>query len=291
MVVLLGYVCRDVAVLQYLLHAVLGNKSLYMDVLFHNIPGTCSIENIQIYSEHIISSYQPLILFVGEVLASKLQQVLLDGYHLVQGNASNTEHVKICAFVKNGCEYQVSPVNSEIQTLRLKLGSTTVTGVYREWLSSDPASKVLQKKRWTTFVNLWRMWRGNHLVMGDMNWDWLNAPTQHQASLEPIRNQVLEKIIPSGGSQLLSTPTRHQRGQTPALLDHIYQRGDLEVPRRFNRNLIGTDHNLVGARVSLKKPVFQPQFIKTWNENCFTTGRGRRSGSGGMCSQILGLRN
>ena len=90
------------------------------------------------------------------------------------------------------------------------------------------------------------------------------------ASLEPIRNQVLEKIIPSGWSQLLSTPTRHQRGQTPALLDHIYQRGDLEVPRRFNRNLIGTDHNLVGARVSLKKPVFQPQFIKTWNENCFT---------------------
>ena len=27
--------------------------------------------------------------------------------------------------------------------------------------------------------------------------------------------------------------------------------------------MIGTDHNLVGARVSLKKPVFQPQFIRT----------------------------
>ena len=45
MVVLLGYVCHDVVVLQSVLHAVHGNKSLYMDVLFQNIPGTCGFGN------------------------------------------------------------------------------------------------------------------------------------------------------------------------------------------------------------------------------------------------------
>ena len=75
---------------------------------------------------------------------------------------------------------------------------------------------------------------------------------------QKIKDLYYDEILSKGWRQWIFWVTRVQKKCQSSLLDHMYTK-NVEVSRIFMKNVIGMDHSLVGVRVSLRKPMFQPQ--------------------------------
>ena len=76
------------------------------------------------------------------------------------------------------------------------------------------------------------------LVCRDFNFDPNNSVTAHQKTLNNIRDIMEDQKVDRGWQQLVTDLTRFQRGDEPALLDHIYtnQEDFVEQQRRVQHH-------------------------------------------------------
>ena len=107
---------------------------------------------------------------------------------------------------------------------------------YRDWKymhQQDDSSRTLedQMSRWISFLDQWEaaVASGREIcVIGDINLNfltWMNSnvtQTSHAKKLQPLVNELFNRIIPYGFKQLVSEPTRFMSGCEPSGLDHIY---------------------------------------------------------------------
>ena len=139
--------------------------------------------------------------------------------------------------------------------------SLRVGGIYREHhiLGEDNQNmtnhevQLRQEERWRVIVKNWKAASKNRncLVIGDLNLDYLkwNSPDYHQEEMTNLIQQQIESI---GYIQVIDTMTRAWENQTESLIDHVW----LNCPRRLHSHLNTlrtiSDHNIVGANISLR---------------------------------------
>ena len=134
-------------------------------------------------------------------------------------------------------------------------------GIYREWAvegNQDTKSKEQQVERLTDFVDYWLKVRCKCICVGNYNFDPFPG-TEYQRSLETIRICVNNIVHPAGWRQLVRGPTRHEAGQEPALLDHVYVNQVDRTVRTWTVQMSGYDHHLVGVRYKAIGTVFKSE--------------------------------
>ena len=231
----------------------------FVDCLHQNIPGTTSIENITIHLEIIVRKYRPAVLIVSEVSTERMQHVVLDGYAWYRGNKLGHKEARVSLFVQTALPHEDLELrHCQIPLVGIKLGDYSVVGCYREWADvgeNDESRKVeKQLERSKTLFPVLKGLRGKLVLAGDFNFCLLNE----NSATQKIRDLYHDEILIKGWRQWIFRVTRVQKNCQSSLLDHVYTK-NVEVSRIFTKNVIGTDHSLVGVRVSLRKPLFQPQ--------------------------------
>ena len=250
-------------------HLYYGNrKSSYLDVIHQNIPGISNLENIQKYQQKvqdyidiIFRKYRPDVLIISEADSSLLTNLINPGYRHYTGTSTGNK-IRVSAFVKSGFQVVVKPVNSQVPTIHLQLAGWNVIGVYREWSMDGnlaTSTQVLQDCRFLDLMQKISKVKGKTTILGDFNFCSLDRQSAHQKKFDTLRRLTDKFLVPIGYSQLMVDWTRAQRGQTPACLDHVYINDTSVVTRLFNKNVLATDHNIVGVRISIKKPPFRPK--------------------------------
>ena len=142
---------------------------------------------------------------------------------------------------------------SDCPCVSIKIGGYTIISVYREWrLLGQPESDKLddQIRRLNSFLTSIKEVKGNTIILGDLNIDIneKNLESQYYCSLRALRELLASDMTTLGFDQLVKKNTRHQKGKRSSLLDHVYFRGSKKlISRQYNRNVLGDDHNLVGA--------------------------------------------
>ena len=239
-----------------------GNiKTPYFDLLHQNLPGTLSVESLQIQLELIVRRYHPAVLVVSEASTAKLQHVHLDSYVWIRGKLKDNFDTRISMYVQSCLPVEELDISCDIPTVAISMGSYSILGVYREWShvgDQDTRAIQLQLQRSLTLAPLVQSLRGKLLCIGDFNFCLKYTSSNYQMNLNPIRDLYFSMFQSSGWHQWMDKVTRAQKGSTSGLLDHVYSR-NCHVDRTYNKNITSTDHNLVGVRVILRKPLFQPQ--------------------------------
>ena len=133
-------------------------------------------------------------------------------------------------------------MNDTFTSVWLELGlpnqkKILVCNFYREWQymhqGADNSSLTIpaQLARWISFLEQWEvaiMEEKEVHVLGDANIDFLKWRDTRQPGDQDARRlhqlivQLFDRIIPHGFAQLVTGPTRIQRGQEPSGLDHYY---------------------------------------------------------------------
>ena len=232
--------------------------SPFLDVVTQNLLGTTSIPNLQIYTETLLSRYRPAVLIITEAPVSKMQHVSLPGYTWIQGIQERNKNPRISLFVQTCLPHEVLHLVCQLPLVAIRLGDINVVGLYREWTSYGSKTPANQLSRSLTLAPLLQTIRGKSLICGDFNFCYRDSSSQHQHSLNDIRELYHNILSSSGWKQWISKFTRYQKGQVPALLDQVYTK-QLDIDRVFTKNIVGTDHSMVGVRVALQKPLFQPR--------------------------------
>ena len=135
---------------------------------------------------------------------------------------------------------------------------------YREWRregKKDTDKMELQELRWLDFIDKVTKIKGPLVLMGDTNICDIYEDTVHQRSLGNMRDLVRDQLVGQGMTQMIKSTTRHVPGHRAACLDHVYTREGKNVVRTYNKNVTGFDHNMVGVRVRIDRPVFIPHTI------------------------------
>ena len=265
-----------------------GNKRS-MTVMSQNIPqGTCS-ERVSAYLDNIVEIFKPEVLFVNEVDTKVVDEACPDGYYVISGRLEKAKVIRLSAVIKKSIDVTEMDMSCEIPTVKLKVNGWTVCGVYREWrrgsrtectaseiikclkenptMPKDTEDLRLQLDRLKSLVKKWKTIneKGKVLVMGDFNINWLHSTTQQYRRLLPLKDLIHEEIMTKDYTQVINDVTRrpvgHQRHE-PSCLDHIYCTRGGWISRRWNENIIGRDHNLIGVKCNVDRP-FNPEKVFT----------------------------
>ena len=244
--------------LNKLQHSLNGNIRKYFqrysDILFQNIPWNKNVQDLQIALD-ILLSKSPAILAIGETDFSKLQACHFPGYTLIQGRQTQpiNNKIRINILIKTGLDYEEVDLTNEIPTCAVLYGGWTISFCYREWAKggSPPTQDIPQQNdRWDTMVPQWRTLTGSKsMLIGDLNYCIKNGNTQYQRRFDHIRDSIMENFLLDGWSQLVQDETRHQKGDSPSLLDHVYVTDYSYIERVYNHTTVDSDHNTVGVRL------------------------------------------
>ena len=245
------------------MHAVNGNRfSPYLDVMQQNFPGRINSEDLYNDIENILRRYKPDVLILSEVSSETVSKLTFSSYTFYPGSI-NGNKIRVSALVK--CQHQVvtESLKAEVPTVCLKISDWQVVGVYREWSKEgDTSTNGVQDQelRFLDLLTKLRKFKGKRLICGDFNFCHISN-SDHQLKLARLKKMTAKFMNPRGMVQLVQNWTRHQRGQKSSCLDHLYITNEDLVTRKFNKNVTGYDHNLIGCRISIKKPLFKPKVI------------------------------
>ena len=237
--------------------------------------------------EHIVEDYKPHVLGISETRFDhnhSLQDITIENYDIYFSKTLLNPILKTsrCAvFVHKDIvvKERKDLMNDIFSSVWLELGlpkhkKILVANFYREWqyLHQGPndnssGTVVAQLGRWNSFLEQWKMAileeKEVH-CMGDANIDFMKwkdpsqPGEQDKGRLQSLISELFERIIPHGFVQLITGPTRVQRGQIPSGLDHYYT----NRPHRANNIHTyyhgSSDHKLIFAvrhsQVKFSKP-------------------------------------
>ena len=172
-------------------------------------------------------------------------------------------------------------MNETFSSVWLELGlpkqrKILVANIYREWQylhqGEDNTSLTIQAQlaRWISFLEQWEvaiMEEKEVHVMGDANIDFLKwidtrqPENQVTGRLNQLVTQLFDRIIPHGFAQLVTGPTRVQRGQVPSGLDHYYTNKPHKVSSVHTYFHGSSDHKLIFAIRHSKAKISSPRII------------------------------
>ena len=253
-------------------HAREGNHRQAL-VLAQNVPQIYkNVASIGAHLDLLVEEYKPTVLFITELPEDKVEMCAPKGYVHVKGCLKNsTRPVRASCLVKEGVNYEVKNISTEVPTCTVKIDSWYFTGCYREWgkeAQEGTYGTEQELQRFQNFTERWTKLRGKRVLLGDFNLDLQPKEGDvNQARLEPLRQLVEDTILTKCWVQMITEPTRRKRADEAesATLDHVYVNRVNHVEEVVNTNVIDTDHNLVGCCVRTDKEVHIPRTFLSRN--------------------------
>ena len=246
-------------------HMINGNRGHFLDCLFQNIPGKQSKQrDKRIAIETILDSHKPTLLGVAEPSTDDLEKMRIRGYKLVKGNMKRGRNIRLHVFIKDGVDFKIERFCSDVPACLIKIQKFKFLFYYREWRregKKDTDKMELQELRWADFLEKVEKIKGQLVMLGDTNICDIYEDTAHQKSLGNLRDMMRDKLCERGMTQMIKATTRHLEGHKSACLDHVFTKEGKHVVRTYNKNTTGFDHNMIGLRVRIDKPVFIPHTI------------------------------
>ena len=146
---------------------------------------------------------------------------------------------------------------------------------------NDSGSVAAQLERWCLFLSKWEsaLAEGKEvIVLGDFNLDFLKwtrsdlPPHDQSVRLRPLSDQLFNRIIPQGVSQLVQGATRVWPGVQDSGLDHIYSNkpdkcSDIYMEFR------GSDHKLLRVTRFTKSMKNSARYVKKRSFKNFNEAR------------------
>ena len=170
-----------------------------------------------------------------------------------------------------------------IATVWLQLGLPNQKGIlvicgYQQWrLPGQPDSGPVtaQRVRWGKIINQWeKALNENKEVIcaldaniDALTWTSQNLPANHSnVKLKPLIDDLFEKILPHGVTQLVQVPTHSQFGVATKCLDHMYSTNP-EILSNVEATFTGmSDHKLIKIQRFSKSLKNNPRYVR---KRCF----------------------
>ena len=241
-----------------------GNGKI--NVIYQNLPCTYRSRSAETLILELIQKFKPLCLFLGEIGHDVLSSCSIPDYKLIAGKKVNSNNTRMNCFIQDTCQHEVLGVTCDVPTVAIRTMDWNLIGIYREWQvpgNNGSMNLKMQEDRFGTLTGMLKTLRGSTCCLGDFNFDLIHVDSEYQRRFDRMRELVADDLLMQGWSQVVDEPTRSQKGKNQALLDHIYTNNIDHVDGHFNRNIVGTDHNMIGAAISTKEPVFQRRVIVT----------------------------
>ena len=225
--------------------------------------------------EHLIEDHKPHVLGVSETRFDKnhnLQDLYIENYDVyfsktLQNPLLNTSRCTVFVHKDVVVKERKDLETDNFSSVWLELGlpkhkKILVAHIYREWQylhqghDRSSGSITAQFGRWNSFLEKWEeaiMEEKEVHCMGDTNIDFLKwkdpsqPGEQDKGRLKPLITQLFDRIISHGFVQLITGPTRVQRGQTPSGLDHYYTNRPQRVNNIHAFYQGSSDHKLIFA--------------------------------------------
>ena len=96
--------------------------------------------------------------------------------------------------------------------------------------------------------------------LGDANIDFLKWK-EGNGKLQPLVTQLFDRIVSQGFAQIVTGPTRAQKGQVPSGLDHYYTNCPDKIASISTFFHGGSDHRLISAFRQSKTQISKPRII------------------------------
>ena len=253
-------------------HAKNGNED-YVKAIFQNVPGyKVSHKDIELAIKTVLQEHHPSLLGIAEPSYDILNKMWFPGYKLLKGKLKGGKKFRLNVLIKDTItDYKVETFTSDVPSLLVNVGGYKFIYFYREWRWDgwEGSDKIeLQEERWNNFTHRVKSIGGKVFVLGDANIDYLREDTPHQKKLGKIRELMYEMMAARGYIQVIKEDTRFQKCKDKdeiGLLDHVYTNSMKYVANVYNSNIHGYDHNAVGIKVRMDKPVFREQIITNRN--------------------------
>ena len=258
-----------------------GNRSmnLQLKVLHWNLGARKwhnKLDDIQI----LLNDCKPDLCYISEAnLWDGLEphQMELENYKLVLPLTMNSQkHARLVLLVKETLTVTRLDqfMDDKSATIWVRVGnegrnSIRVGGIYREHLilgednqnMSNYEIQRRQEQRWKSIIKNWKAASKdrNCIVLGDINLDFLkwNCPDSSQEEMIHLTQQEIES---AGFTQVIDKITRSQINQNDSLIDHVWVNHPGRLLSHVNLVRENSDHNVIGANVTLKE-------IKTGGNN------------------------
>ena len=237
----------------------------------------------------IINTHKPLVLGLGEAQfkqGQNIEEVQQPGYTLHLDSCQESLGVSRCAVYTHNSlvvKRRDDLENKEIATVWLQLGLPNQKGIlvmcgYRQWRlpgRPDSGSVTAQRERWGKLISQWeKALNENKEVIcaldaniDALTWTSLNLPANHSnVKLKPLIDDLFEKILPHGVTQLVQVPTHSQFGVATKCLDHMYSTNP-EKLSNVEATFTGmSDHKLIKIQRFSKSLKNNPRYVR---KRCF----------------------
>ena len=221
----------------------------------------------------IISQYKPDIFGIGEANfkpSHDIQEAKQEGYttHLGPG----LEHLglaRVAVYTREGLvvKRRRDLEGGNVCTIWLQVGlpnkpATLFMFGYRQWqlpgqANNNSSSVDSQLERWLTLLGQWEralLENRETICMMDANLDFLtwtqeDLPSHHSSvKLRPLTHALFTQILPQGVIQLVTGPTRAERGVAATGLDHCYSNKATKLSEVKTEWTGMSDHKIVLVR-------------------------------------------
>ena len=235
----------------------------------------------------IIEKYKPMVLGLGEaqvIQNHEIADIQQAGYTLHLDGCQPSLGVSRCAvFTHNSLvvKRRHDLEDPGIATVWLQLGHPKQKGVllmcgYRQWrlpgqLDGGAASCIIpaQRQRWGMILTQWEkaLEEEREVICAmDANIDALSWFSDSNDKLTPLVNDLFERIIPQGISQLFDVPTHAQQGIATKCLDHIYTTNPEKLSEVTAEFTGMSDHKLIKISRYTKSLKQSPRYVR---KRCF----------------------
>ena len=272
------------------LHGNRGKRGKGITCMYWN-KGPSLLTNKQNDIQSVISDHKPHILGLGEANfrhGQDIEDVAIPGYNLHLGlgiandQAGSTARVAVYTHSIIRVKRRHDLEDSRVAAIWLECGLPNQAGMlicigYRQWQLLGQVNKAsstvpAQLTRWKIFLDKWEaalLENKEVLVMMDANIDFLtwrnaeNLPPHHSSvRLKSLINELFDRIIPHGVSQLVTGATRVERGCPRTGLDHLYSNKPQKLSS-VQTYLTGmSDHKLLKVIRYTKSFKHLPRYVK-----------------------------
>ena len=233
--------------------------------------------------DYLIKDYRPHVIGISESNFKSVHdknEVQIENYNLFLANTLENPLLKIsrvAVYVHQDVLVKVRHdlMNDCFSSIWLELGlprqkKILVCNVYREWQylgqeGNNSGTVDAQLQRWISFIDQWEKAISEEKeihCLGDFNLNWLNWDSPSTSTLNSLKIQLFDRVIPHGFAQLVTTVTRTWKGQEPSCLDHHYTNHPEKVSN-VNAYFTGaSDHKIIIATRYTKAAVEKPRFIR-----------------------------